>query len=65
MIISQVLPQMLTKKRKLRGGYNRQQMIAEITAKKKSGGMQAAMTWGLPILSVVFAIFLPSGVAIY
>ena len=65
MIISQVLPQMLTKRRKLQGGYNRTQILAEINAKKKSGGLQAAMTWGLPILSVIFAIFLPSGVAIY
>lgn len=64
MVASQVLPQILTKKRK-RQIYNKKVVLAQITAKKKNSGMQNMMTWGLPFISVVFAVFLPAGVAVY
>ena len=64
MIVSQILPQILTKKRK-RQNYNKKVILAEITANKKPNNFQTVMTWGLPVISVIFAIFLPAGVAVY
>lgn len=65
MIVSQVLPQILTKKRK-KQNYNKSVILAQITtAGKKKSTSQTMITWVLPIVSVVFAVFLPSGVALY
>lgn len=64
MIISQILPQILTKKRK-RQNYNKKVILAQITTQKKPNSLQNVMMWGLPVISVIFAVFLPTGVALY
>ncbi|MBO6042259.1 hypothetical protein J6P59_00105 [bacterium] len=43
MIVSQILPQILTKKRK-RQNYNKKVILAEITANKKPNNFQTVMT---------------------
>lgn len=64
MVVSQILPQILTKKRK-RQNYNKKVILAQITAQKKPNSTQNLLMWFLPIISVIFAIFLPAGVAVY